>query len=71
MTEILIVKTQCTTLSALLARHYRKVFAGMAARKFALNQDLKNCPSRHCVYGGSHGRKMNGAIADCSLGWRT
>ncbi|PBB89636.1 hypothetical protein CK215_26745 [Mesorhizobium sp. WSM3864] len=40
MTETVTVRTEGTTLSALLARHYRKVFSGMAAKTFALNQDL-------------------------------
>ncbi|PBC02668.1 tail protein X [Mesorhizobium sp. WSM3860] len=40
MTETVIVKTEGTTLSALLARHYRKVFSGMVAKTFALNRDL-------------------------------
>lgn len=40
MTETVTVKSEGMTLSALLARHYRKVFAGMVAKTFALNQDL-------------------------------
>ncbi|MBZ9822354.1 tail protein X [Mesorhizobium sp. CA4] len=42
MTETVTVKTEGTTLSALLARHYRKVFAGMVAQTYALNQDLSS-----------------------------
>ncbi|SFQ19625.1 hypothetical protein SAMN03159463_05942 [Mesorhizobium sp. NFR06] len=38
MIETITVKTEGTTLSALLARHYRKVFSGMVAKTFALNQ---------------------------------
>ncbi|MDG4895543.1 tail protein X [Mesorhizobium sp. WSM4976] len=40
MTETVTVKTEGTTLSALLARHYRKVYAGVIAKTYALNQDL-------------------------------
>lgn len=40
MTETVTVKTEGTTLSALLARHYRKVFSGMVAKTYPLNQDL-------------------------------
>ncbi|PBB44016.1 MAG: hypothetical protein EOQ55_29565 [Mesorhizobium sp.] len=40
MTETVTVRTEGTTLSTLLARHYRKVFSGMVAKTFALNQDL-------------------------------
>ncbi|RWH21893.1 tail protein X [Mesorhizobium sp.] len=40
MTETVTVKMEGTTLSTLLARHYRMVFAGMVAKTFALNQDL-------------------------------
>ena len=40
MTEPVTVKTEGMTLSALLARHYRKVYSGMVAKTFALNQDL-------------------------------
>ncbi|MDG4854603.1 MULTISPECIES: tail protein X [unclassified Mesorhizobium] len=40
MTETVTVKTEGTSLSTLLARHYRMVFAGMVAKTFALNQDL-------------------------------
>ncbi|TIT04675.1 MAG: phage tail protein [Mesorhizobium sp.] len=40
MPETVTVKSEGMTLSALLARHYRKVFAGMVAKTFALNQDL-------------------------------
>ncbi|AZO38745.1 hypothetical protein EOA27_24390 [Mesorhizobium sp. M2A.F.Ca.ET.037.01.1.1] len=40
MTETVTVKSEGMTLSALLARHYRKVFSGMVAKTFALNQDL-------------------------------
>ncbi|RUV21650.1 MULTISPECIES: hypothetical protein [unclassified Mesorhizobium] len=40
MTETVTVRTEGTTLPGLLARHYRKVFSGMVAKTFALNQDL-------------------------------
>lgn len=40
MTQTVTVKSEGMTLSALLARHYRKVFSGMVAKTFALNQDL-------------------------------
>ncbi|OBQ91427.1 tail protein X [Mesorhizobium sp. AA23] len=40
MTETVTVETEGTTLSTLLARHYRMVFAGTVAKTFALNQDL-------------------------------
>ncbi|TJV70729.1 MAG: phage tail protein [Mesorhizobium sp.] len=40
MSDTVTVKTEGTTLSALLARHYRKVHAGMVAKTYALNQDL-------------------------------
>lgn len=40
MPETVTVKADGTTLSALLARHYRKVYAGMVAKTYALNQDL-------------------------------
>ena len=40
MPETITVKTEGATLSALLARHYRKVFSGVVAKTFALNQDL-------------------------------
>lgn len=39
-TEIVTVKTEGTTLSALLARHYRRVFTNAAAIAYGLNQDL-------------------------------
>ncbi|BCM19268.1 tail protein X [Mesorhizobium sp. J8] len=40
MTETVTVKSEGMTLSALLARHYRKAYPGMVAKTFALNQDL-------------------------------
>jgi phage tail protein X len=39
-TEIITVTRERTTLSALLARHYRRVYPGMVGLTYALNQDL-------------------------------